>query len=130
MKIGMKKAKEELEKGAKKIKEEDLQKVLDKSKEIGWKFSGQGPLARYFADFKRMISLVKDWVKGDYRQVPWWSMAAIAAALLYVLNPLDLIPDFIPLAGQVDDALVIAACLAMVEQDLDKYRKWKEGETT
>jgi uncharacterized membrane protein YkvA (DUF1232 family) len=47
--------------------------------------------------------------------------------LLYVLNPLDLIPDFLPLVGQIDDAAVVAACLLMVRQDLHKYKKWKIG---
>jgi uncharacterized membrane protein YkvA (DUF1232 family) len=42
-----------------------------------------------------------------------------------VLNPLDLIPDFLPLVGQIDDAAVIAACLLMVRQDLHRYKKWK-----
>ena len=43
----------------------------------------------------------------------------------YVLNPFDLVPDFIPLVGQIDDAAVVAACLLMVRQDLHRYKKWK-----
>jgi uncharacterized membrane protein YkvA (DUF1232 family) len=53
-------------------------------------------------------------------------MAAIVAALLYVLSPIDLLPDFIPIVGYVDDALVVAACLALVEQDLINYKEWKK----
>ena len=47
------------------------------------------------------------------------------AALLYVLSPIDLIPDFIPVVGYVDDALVVAVCIKLVQADLDKYRDWK-----
>lgn len=38
----------------------------------------------------------------------------IIVDLLYVLSPLDLIPDFIPIIGYIDDAMVVAACLALV----------------
>ena len=41
--------------------------------------------------------------------------------VLYILNPLDLIP----IVGQIDDAAVVAACLLMVRQDLHRYKKWK-----
>lgn len=43
-----------------------------------------------------------------------------------MLSPIDLIPDFIPVVGYVDDALVVAACLAMVESDLEIYKEWKK----
>ncbi len=52
-------------------------------------------------------------------------MAAIVAALLYVLSPVDLIPDAIPIIGMVDDALVVAACLKLVKQDLADFEAWR-----
>ena len=99
--------------------------MLDKRGEIEEKFKGNGRLGRFVADLKLLFSIIQDYVKGEYRELPFWSIAAIVAALLYVLNPVDLIPDFIPVVGYVDNALVIAACLAMVEQDLRNYKDWK-----
>jgi uncharacterized membrane protein YkvA (DUF1232 family) len=125
-KVTKKQAEEELKKGAKNVTEDDLKKVLDKRDEIEGKFMESGPLGRFVADLKLLFSIIQDYVKGEYRKVPYWSIAAIVAALLYVINPIDLIPDFIPGVGYVDDALIVAACLVMVEQDLHEYKEWKK----
>ena len=37
-------------------------------------------------------------------------------------NPFDLVPDMLPVIGQLDDVAVIGACLILVEQDLHKYK--------
>lgn len=124
-KVTKEQAEDALKNGAGKITEDDLQKVLDKQREIEDKFKSNGPLGRFIEDLKLLFSIIKDYVSGDYREVPWWSIAAIAFALLYVLSPIDLIPDFIPVIGYVDDALVVSACLAMVEADLHAYKEWK-----
>ena len=118
-------AEKALKKGTKKVTEKDLKKVLAKRDEIEEKFKSEGPLGRFITDIKLCAAIIQDYVKGNYREVPYWTIAAIVAALLYVLSPVDLIPDFIPVVGYVDDALVMAACLKMVEQDLYKYKEWK-----
>lgn len=124
-KITKEQAEESVRKGAKKVTEEDLVKVLQKRDEIEKKFKGEGPLGRFIADLKLLFAIIKDYTNGQYREIPYWSIAAIVAALLYVVSPVDLIPDFIPGIGLVDDAMVVAACLAMVEQDLLAYKEWK-----
>jgi len=118
-------AEKALKKGTKKVTEKDLKKVLAKRDEIEEKFKSGGPLGRFITDIKLCFAIIQDYVKGNYREVPYWTIAAIVAALLYVLSPVDIIPDFIPVVGYVDDALVMAACLKMVEQDLYKYKEWK-----
>jgi uncharacterized membrane protein YkvA (DUF1232 family) len=110
---------------ARQVTEQDIENVLDKSEELRKRFESGGPLGEFVDDFKLLFAVVRDYGKGRYRKIPFWSVAAIVAGFLYVLNPFDLIPDFIPLVGQIDDAAVIAACLLMVRQDLHKYKKWK-----
>ena len=122
-------AEDRLKNDAKNVTEGDLKKVLEKRDKIEGKFKKNSPLGRFITDLKLLFSIIQDYVKGEYRVVPFWSIAAIVAALLYVLSPIDLIPDFIPVIGLVDDALVIAACLAMVEEDLLKYKDWKIKQT-
>lgn len=122
------KAKATIEEQAKKVTDEDLKKVVDKADEIEKKFKGNGPLGRFIGDVKIMIQMVRDYFNGSYREAPWWTIAAVVAALLYVLNPFDLIPDPIPVIGYIDDAAVVAACLLMVEQDLHNYKEWKKNQ--
>jgi uncharacterized membrane protein YkvA (DUF1232 family) len=123
--LTQKQAEEIVRKDAQRITEQDVENVLNKSEEIRKQFESGGPLGKFVDDFKLLIAIVRDYWSGKYRKIPFWSIAAVVAALLYVLNPLDLVPDFIPLLGQIDDAAVIAACLLMVRQDLHRYKRWK-----
>ena len=122
--INAERARKEMRNGAGNITEEDVKVVLEKRDEIEKKFKGNGPLKRFVEDVKLLFALVEDYWDGVYREVPWWTVAAIVFALLYVLSPIDLIPDFIPIIGYTDDALVVAACLAMVHEDLQNYKEW------
>ena len=123
--INKEQAEKELKKRADTVSADDLQKVTEKQNEIEKKFKTNSSLSRFLEDLNLLFRLIKDYISGEYKEVPWWSIAAIVAALLYVLNPIDLIPDIIPFIGYIDDAMVIAACLKMVEADLLSYTKWK-----
>ena len=114
-----------VKKGAAKIKDEDFEKVLKKSAAIKNKFAHAGPLGRFVEDLQLLLAIITDYVKGNYRSIPRWSIAAITCALLYVLNPFDIVPDFITFIGYLDDAAVVAGCLYLVEQDLKEYKEWK-----
>jgi uncharacterized membrane protein YkvA (DUF1232 family) len=114
--------------GSQNITEKDLEKVVDKSEEIKKKFNTKGPLGRFMEDGQLLIAIVKDYWSGKYRQIPYGSIASMAFTLIYVLNPFDIVPDMLPLVGQVDDVAVISACLLLVEHDLHNYKDWKHGQ--
>ena len=90
--------------------------------------NGKG-LQRYAKDLLLLFSLVKDYYQGNYRDIPYKTISAAVVGLLYVINPIDIIPDFIPFIGQVDDALVLGFCLKLIQNDLLKYKTWKDGQT-
>ena len=73
-----------------------------------------------------MISLIKNYIKKEYTDIPLGSIIAIISALTYWLSPIDLIPDAIPVIGQLDDAGVIMACLKLVSSDVEDYQKWRK----
>ncbi len=117
-----------IKKGAPKMTEKDIVKVVNKSDEIEKKFHSRGPLQRFIDDGKLLISAVKDYWTGRYRKWPWGTVAAVVFTLLYVLDPFDLVPDVLPIIGEVDDAAVTAACLFLIERDLLAYKQWKDGQ--
>ena len=75
-----------------------------------------------------MMSLVRSYVKKEYTEPPITSMISIVVALIYFLSPVDLIPDIVPGAGYVDDAVVISGCLALIRTDLEDYRIWRKNQ--
>ena len=78
-------------------------------------------------DIVCMVSLVDSYVKKEYRGIPITTIVSIVAALIYLLSPIDLIPDAIPIIGYLDDAAVVLLILNFgVDKDLDKYRSWQE----
>ncbi|GAA0847344.1 hypothetical protein GCM10009113_23460 [Marinobacter szutsaonensis] len=119
-------AKKQLDAEASKVHRQDLETLLDRQRAIEEKVKGSGRLERFSADIKLMFSMIRDYWYGNYRSVPWKTIAAVAGALLYVLNPLDFIPDIILAFGFLDDAGVVALCLKLVESDLHRYAAWKE----
>ncbi len=87
----------------------------------------KGPLEKVWEDLQLMFGIVMDWIKGEYRDVPIGSIIAIIAAVLYFVSPIDLIPDFIPVAGYFDDIFVVGLVINQVRADLNKYKIWKEN---
>lgn len=112
--------------GARKVSDGDIKKVVDKSEEIQRRFSSGGPLRRFVEDGRLLVAVVRDYWAGTYRRLPAGTIGAIAFSLLYVFNPLDLVPDMLPIIGQIDDAAVVAGCLLLVEHDLRGYAQWKQ----
>ncbi|MBS9780609.1 MAG: DUF1232 domain-containing protein [Moraxellaceae bacterium] len=109
----------------KQVDDADIKKVLDSEDKIQDKLHTKSPIDRFFTDIQLFLGLLKDYYYGNYRKIPYKSIASIVTALLYLINPIDIIPDAIPVIGQIDDALVLGFCLKMIESDLEKYRFWQ-----
>lgn len=88
------------------------------------KVPGAGTL---LADIPLLVSLVKSYVDREYTEIPYNSIVAVVAALLYVISPIDIIPDFIPVVGFADDAVAVGFCIKMIHDDLEKYKSWRDG---
>jgi uncharacterized membrane protein YkvA (DUF1232 family) len=111
--------------GAKSVSDKDIGKVVARSEELKKRFRSGGPLQRFIVDGQLLIAMVKDYWARRYRKVPMGVIGAAVFTLLYVFNPLDMMPDVIPLVGQIDDAAIVAACLMLIERDLHAYQAWR-----
>lgn len=108
---------------------DNIKLILSKEDRIKDQVDKDRGLERYAKDLMLLMSLVKDYYQGNYRDIPYKTVSAAVVGLLYVLNPIDIIPDFIPFIGQVDDALVLGFCLRLMEKDLNKYKTWKNEQS-
>ena len=108
---------------------DSIKVILGKEDKLNDQLENGRGLERYAKDLLLLMSLVKDYYQGNYRDIPYKTISAAVVGLLYVLNPIDIIPDFIPFIGQIDDALVLKFCLKLMEKDLRKYKTWKEKQT-
>ncbi|MET0314052.1 MAG: YkvA family protein [Hansschlegelia sp.] len=75
----------------------------------------------------RSVPFAEDAVAAYYcafdRETPFHVRATLVAALAYFILPFDAVPDFIPIAGFVDDAGVLAAAIASIRMHMtDKHR--------
>ena len=111
---------------ADKVDEDDIKETLGKEDEIKKLFTRVKALAKYFNDLCDILELLRDRIAGTYTETPWRTIAALTGALIYVVSPIDLILDFIPGIGFLDDAIMIGLAIKLAQPDLAKYRAWKE----
>ena len=85
-----------------------------------------GLLTRLFQNLRLLVPLIKDYWKGNYRDVSIKSIVIFVVALIYIINPSDLIPDYLIGLDQIEDAAVLGLSLFFLEKELRKYREWKD----
>ncbi len=72
-----------------------------------------------------LARMLRAWLKGDYRNISTKAIIAVVAALLYFVNPLDLIPDFIPIIGQIDDIFVLGYLVKTLNKEIERFMAWE-----
>ena len=84
-------------------------------------------VGRLWTDLPLLVRLLRASKNGSYWGLSLRTLASIAAALIYVLSPVDLVPDFIPGIGLIDDVAVLALLLHALAQDLAAFRVWEQN---
>ena len=83
------------------------------------------PFKEYWPYLQTMLRIVRAHHRGEYNRVPDNALLWIVAALNYLIDPFDLIPDATPVLGFVDDATVVEFVTDKTRQSLDDFMVWE-----
>ena len=84
-------------------------------------------IKKWVLDVPKLCDMLIDTINGDYKSIPYSSLVIVAIAFVYAITPIDLLPDGIPFAGLIDDALVLKIVVETIKNDLESYDSWKEN---
>jgi uncharacterized membrane protein YkvA (DUF1232 family) len=104
---------------AKRLIDEAFKKAKGKNK---------GPLGEVWRYLTALIRLTRAYFNRQYTDVPWRTIVLAITALIYFVSPIDVIPDFIPVVGYIDDAAVISFVVASIKTDLDNFTEWEDDQ--
>lgn len=118
---------EEIEIESSQIRNKDIDKIISEEKKINTKSSklDLNKFNKFIKQIKLSLSLLKDFRNKSYTQVPWRTIALLSAAVLYFINPFDVVPDILPVFGITDDAILFLTVFKSIQSDLEKYGEWK-----
>lgn len=80
-------------------------------------------------DFKTLSEMIRAYASGSYTKLPWKTLLTAIATLIYFVNPLDAIPDFIIGTGFIDDLSVLAFALSSLKSDIKAFRDFRSEST-
>jgi uncharacterized membrane protein YkvA (DUF1232 family) len=83
-----------------------------------------GPLSAVKKELQTLLRLMRAYGEGRYREVSGKNLALAGLGLLYLVSPLDVLPDFLP-GGFADDAAVIGFVLARIRTELAAFEAWE-----
>ena len=129
----------------KEYSERKLKKALNENKEKAKAFlDDDEKMESLFRDFEKklklipkigkrasdvavLLSMLRAYIKKQYTEVSKTTILAAIAGLIYVVNPMDVVPEYILGVGVLDDAAVVGIILQAMHMDLNKYKKWQKA---
>lgn len=84
-----------------------------------------GALSEIASSLRTALRLIRLYAAGEYRDISLQSLSLIVASIIYLVMPVDVLPDFIIGLGLTDDAALLAWTLRSVKDDLSRFRHWE-----
>jgi uncharacterized membrane protein YkvA (DUF1232 family) len=73
-----------------------------------------------------LLRMLNAWVKREYTQVSPKAIIAMMAAVIYFVNPIDFISDFVPFIGFLDDITVITYVVTTFNKEIERFMVWEQ----
>jgi uncharacterized membrane protein YkvA (DUF1232 family) len=87
-------------------------------------------VSEFMYKVKTMVRMLRAYISGEYRNIPWKSLVMIIGSLIYFMMPLDIIPDFIPATGLADDISIILLVFNSVNEDINAFLEYEQSTVT
>lgn len=87
---------------------------------------GQHGITKKLPAFLRMIKSIRN---SEYKPEVK-SILLPALAIAYIISPIDILPDWIPFIGQLDDLALLAFVIPMLSKEIDRYIDWENAHST
>lgn len=82
-------------------------------------------ISKLGTNLRTILRMVQAYANGSYRELPWKTLLAFLGGIIYFLMPVDLVPDFIPFTGLLDDFTVIMFITGAFQQDIEQFLEWE-----
>ncbi|MCW3121307.1 MAG: hypothetical protein JWQ38_799 [Flavipsychrobacter sp.] len=80
-----------------------------------------------FRSRKTLWQMIREVLSGSYR-MSWLTILIILVSIAYIVFPFDLIPDFIPFLGWLDDGVVLYLLLRRLVRETQRFNRFKAME--
>lgn len=84
-------------------------------------------VSEFLDKVRTFIRMLTSYINGEYREIPWKSLVLIIGALVYFIIPIDLIPDFIPASGLLDDITVVLLVFHGINDDILAFLEFEKS---
>ncbi|WP_209330967.1 YkvA family protein [Lunatimonas salinarum] len=79
------------------------------------------------AQLEIFVRMLTAHIKGEYKSLSGRSLGLLVLALFYFALPLDMVPDFIPFVGYVDDLSVLLGIYNSLKADIERFQLWEQN---
>jgi len=118
-------AKFEIDKLTKSIDDNTTKSTISKAMNYLKFYKNIGKLSKIYEDIVDIVIMLEMYIRGKYT-IPRGVMLAYVAAIIYLITPIDLILDYIPIIGYADDFGVITYVISLYKSELDKFTKLRK----
>jgi uncharacterized membrane protein YkvA (DUF1232 family) len=101
-----------------------LSKLAMKLRTVNWKDIKTGEVKENFFTLGRLL---KAYALGHYREIPWKPLLLLTAAVIYFVNPIDFLPDWIPGIGLTDDIGILMSVFTSFSSEINKFLAWEKS---